>query len=77
MTSLPVVVCLAGAAYLAGLDWNDATLSKLLVSKNCFIGHHHLLPIGHKMRNNRTFDGKVDHWPPTPQKSVQELLAQL
>ena len=67
----------SGQGYLACSSCNDVMPSKRLMSKNCFVGHRQWLPIGHRMRNNRKFDGKVDHCAPPPRKSVEEILFQL
>ena len=49
----------SGQGYLACPSYNDATPLKQIRSKICYVGHRPL-PIGHRIRNNKKIDGKVD-----------------
>ena len=50
----------SGQRYLACPSRNDATPLKRIRSKICYVSHRQWLPIGHRMRNNKKIDGKVD-----------------
>ena len=67
----------SGQGYLACPTCNDATPSKRITSKTCFVGYRRWLPIKHGMRKNKKFDGMVEKRPPLAQKSVYQILAQL
>ena len=65
----------SGQGYLSCPSCNDASPSKRILGKICYVGYQQWLPISHGMRNNKKVDGKVDRRPPLPQKSVQQILA--
>ena len=67
----------SGQGYLACPSCNDASPSKQITSKIYYVGHRQWLPVCHRMRNNKNFDCKVDRQPLPPQKSGQQILAQL
>ena len=60
----------SGQGYLACPSCNDASPLKWIMSKICYVEHRQWLPISHRMRNNKKFDGKVDRRPPPSHKSV-------
>ena len=65
----------SGQGYLACYNCNDATPSMAVTSKICYFEHCQWLPMDHKMRNSRKFNGKVERRPPPCPKSTEQILS--
>ncbi|GJU31110.1 RNA-directed DNA polymerase, eukaryota, reverse transcriptase zinc-binding domain protein [Tanacetum coccineum] len=67
----------SGQGYLACPTCNEETPSTRVNGKTAYVGHRRFLPIKHRWRNNKTFNGKSESRPKPKKLTSAKILKQL
>ncbi|GJX48956.1 uncharacterized protein Tco_0275801 [Tanacetum coccineum] len=67
----------SGQGYLACPTCNEETPSTRVNGKTAYVGHRRFLPLNHRWRNEKTFNGKSDKRPAPKKLTSAQILEQL